>query len=133
VCARPWCKDEGYHRLQSTRTLLRLASGGLEEDLVADWLGMNVEKPHRFDDARDLIAAHVDGRTLIPALQFKDAMTILQMCEIYGVLLIKESWCRLRWSLTRSDALDGMTPLGALHVGRGEDAPELTRTLVGGT
>jgi hypothetical protein len=53
--------------------LIRKAGGVLEEELVADWLDMSLTELRRHAEAGDLIALNVDGRTVYPAFQLKNA------------------------------------------------------------
>jgi hypothetical protein len=99
------------------RWLIRRAGGVLEEDLVADWLGMSLPELRRHAEAGDLIALDVDGRTVYPAFQLKNAMTVLNVREILAVMPIKAPWMRLEWFLTSDTALDDNTPLEALQKG----------------
>ena len=97
--------------------LIRQAGGVLEEELVADWLDMSLPELRRHAEAGDLIAVDVDGRTVYPAFQLKNAMTVLNVREILAVMPIKAPWMRLEWFLTPDSALDGDTPLEALQGG----------------
>jgi hypothetical protein len=98
--------------------LIRKAGGALEEDLVADWLGMSLPELRRYTEAGDLIAVDMDGRTVYPAFQLKNPTTIQHMRKILSVMPIKASWMRLEWFLTPDSALDGDTPWEALQAGR---------------
>ena len=92
----------------------------LEEELVADWLDMSLSELRRTCEAGDLIAVDMDGRTVYPAFQLKNAMTVLNVREILAVMPIKAPWMRLEWFLTPDSALDGDTPWEALRAGRRE-------------
>ena len=100
--------------------LIQQAGGVLEEELVADWLDMSLSELRRHAEAGDLIAVEVDGRTVCPAFQMKNAMTVLNVREILAVTPIKAPWMRLEWFLTPDSALDGDTPWEALQKGRRE-------------
>jgi hypothetical protein len=49
--------------------LIRKAGGVLEEELVADWLGMSLPALRRYTEAGELIAVGLDGRTVYPAFE----------------------------------------------------------------
>ena len=93
--------------------LIRKAGGVLEEDLVADWLDMSLPELRRYTEAGDLIAVDMDGRTVYPAFQLKNATTVLNVRKILSVMPIKAPWMRLEWFLTPDSALDGDTPMGS--------------------
>lgn len=86
--------------------------------MVTDWLDMSLTELRRHTEAGDLIALDVDGRTVYPAFQLKNAMTVLNVREILSVMPIKAPCMRLEWLLTPDSALDDDTPLEALRVGR---------------
>ena len=73
--------------------LIRKAGGVLEEDLVADWLDMSLPELRRYAEAGDLIAVDMDGRTVYPAFQLKNAMTVLNVREILSVMPIRAPGC----------------------------------------
>ncbi|MBJ6127552.1 hypothetical protein [Microvirga splendida] len=100
--------------------LIRKAGGVVEEDLVADWLGMSLPELRRYTEGGELIAVDMDGRTVYPAFQLKNPTTILHMRKILSVMPIKAPWMRLEWFLTPDSALDGDSPWEALRAGRGE-------------
>jgi len=110
------------------RDLLRRAGGYLELDLAADWLRIDVERLRRHAEAGDIIGVDIDGRTVVPAFQIKDDMTIIIVREILSVMPIKAGWMRLEWLLTPDDALGGLTPLEALRAGREAEVRELARS-----
>ena len=86
------------------------AGGVLEEDLVADWLGMSLPELRRHTEAGDLIAVDMDGRTVYPAFQLKNPTTVLNVRKILSVMPIRAPWMRLEWFLTPDSVLDGDTP-----------------------
>jgi hypothetical protein len=110
------------------RGLIRKAGGGLEEDLVADWLGMSLPELRRYTEAGDLIAVDMDGRTVYPAFQLKNPTTILHMRKILSVMPIRSSWMRLEWFLTPDSVLDGDTPWEALQAGRRDAVVDCARS-----
>jgi hypothetical protein len=112
--------DEIQHRdvAEYKQLLIRKAGGVLEEDLVADWLGMSLSELRRHTEAGDLIAVDMDGRTVYPAFQLKNPTTILHMRKILSVIPIKAPWMRLEWFLTPDSVLDGATPWEVLQAGR---------------
>jgi hypothetical protein len=127
---RKYRDDAIQHRdvAERKRWLIQKAGGVLEEDLVANWLGMNLPELRRHAEAGDLIALDVDGRTVYPAFQLKNAMTVLNVREILAVMPIRAPWMRLEWFLTSDPALDGDTPLEALQAGRREAVLNLARS-----
>jgi hypothetical protein len=108
--------------------LIRKAGGVLEEELVADWLGMSLPELRRYTEAGDLIAVDMDGRTVYPAFQLKNPTTILDVRKILSVMPIKASWMRLEWLLTPDSALDGDTPWEALQAGRRDAVLDCARS-----
>jgi hypothetical protein len=121
--------DEIQHRdvAEYKQWLIRKAGGVLEEDLVADWLGMSLPELRRYTEAGELIAVDMGGRTVYPAFQLKNPTTILHMRKILSVMPIRSSWMRLEWFLTPDSALDGDTPWKALQTGRREAVLECAR------
>ena len=108
--------------------LIRKAGGVLEEDLVADWLGMSLPELRRYTEAGDLIAVDMDGRTVYPAFQLKNATTVLNVRKILSVMPIRAPWMRLEWFLTPDSVLDGDTPWEALRAGRREVVLDCARS-----
>ncbi|WP_201859347.1 hypothetical protein [Microvirga soli] len=108
--------------------LTRKAGGVLEEDLVADWLGMSLPELRRYTEGGDLIAVDMDGRTVYPAFQLKNPTTILHVRNILSVMPIRSSWMRLEWFLTPDSALDGDSPWEALQAGRREAVLDCARS-----
>jgi hypothetical protein len=108
--------------------LIRQAGGVLEEELVADWLGMSLPELRRYSEAGDLITVDLDGRTVYPAFQLKNPATILDMRKILSVMPIKAPWMRLEWFLTPDSALDGDSPWEALRAGRREVVLDYARS-----
>jgi hypothetical protein len=110
------------------RWLIRKAGGVVEEDMVADWLGMSLLELRRYTEGGDLIAVDMDGRTVYPAFQLKNPTTILHMRKILSAMSIKASWMRLEWFLTPDSVLGGDTPWEALRAGRGEVVLDCARS-----
>jgi hypothetical protein len=131
VLLRQNCRDDAIqHRDAAERKqwLIRKAGGVLEEDLVADWLGMSLPELRRCTEAGDLIAVDIDGGTVYPAFQLKNPTTILHMREILSVMPIRAPWMRLEWFLTPDSVLDGDTPWDALRAGRREAVLDCARS-----
>ncbi|GEO13651.1 hypothetical protein [Microvirga aerophila] len=108
--------------------LIRQAGGVLEEDLVADWLGVSLPELRRYTEAGDLIAVDMDGRTVYPAFQLKNPTTILDMRKILSAMPIRASWMRLEWFLTPDSVMDGDTPWEALRAGRRDAVLDCARS-----
>ncbi|WP_201862212.1 hypothetical protein [Microvirga soli] len=122
--------EEIQHRDAAERKhwLIGKAGGALEEDLVAEWLGMSLPELRRYAEAGDLIAVDMDGRTVYPAFQLKNPTTILHMRKILSVMPIRDPWMRLEWFLTPDAALDNETPWDALQAGRQQDVLDCARS-----
>jgi hypothetical protein len=112
--------DAVQHRdvAEYKQLLIRKSGGVLEEELVADWLGMSLPELRRYTEAGDLIAVDIDGRTVYPAFQLKNPTTTLDTRKILSVMPIRSSWMRLEWFLTPDSALGGHTPWEALQAGQ---------------
>jgi hypothetical protein len=108
--------------------LIRKAGGVLEEELVADLLGMSLPELRRYTEGGDLIAVDMDGRTVYTAFQLKNPTTILDMRKILSIMPIRAPWMRLEWFLTPDSVLDGDTPWEALCAGRREVVLERARS-----
>jgi hypothetical protein len=124
------CREDAIQHRDATeyqRWLIRKAGGVVEEDLVADWLGMSLPELRRYTEAGDLIAVDMDGRTVYPAFQLKNPTTILDVRKILSVMPIKASWMRLEWFLTPDSVLGGDTPWEALRAGRREAVLQCAR------
>ncbi|ANY81327.1 hypothetical protein BB934_26460 [Microvirga ossetica] len=108
--------------------LIRQAGGVLEEDFVADWLGMSLPELRRYTEGGDLIAVDMDGRAVYPAFQLKNPTTVLDVRKILSVMPIRSSWMRLEWFLTPASVLGGDTPWQALRAGWREAVLDLARS-----
>ena len=125
------CRDDAIqHRdvAEYKRWLIRKAGGVVEEDMVADWLGMSLLELRRYTEGGELIAVDMDGRTVYPAFQLKNPKTVLDVREILSVMPIKAPWMRLEWFLTPDGVLDGDTPWEALRAGRREVVLDCARS-----
>src|SRR4051812_27472639 len=82
------------------RWLIKMVGGAVEEELSADRLQIPVEQLRKHGEDGDLIALEIDGRTVYPAFQMKDAMTVLTVRETLAVLPLRNQWRRTEWFLT---------------------------------
>jgi hypothetical protein len=107
--------------------LIRMAGGLYMPSYAATILAISEQVVEERRKAGELIAVETGEGYRYPACQFTPDGQVTGLSEVLTVMPIRHDWMRLEWLLVPDEALEGLSPLEALRVGRLEDVLDIAR------